>query len=297
MFHRFVRSQHSRVLVAAGVTSFVATVTATVHVQSSSCSSAVVKEETSNLVILSGTANRQLSEDVAKLLHSRLLDVTTRRFSDGEINCVINESIRGKDVFIVQTCAAPVNDNIMELLLTVAAARRAGAHNVTTVIPYFGYKYHRRGMPISTTYSSRFLWSAASDLAKMLQTVGVDNVVSVDLQRPGQGHEATFFPETIPVETINTSDIFADYFSHQIDPPLAKVVVVSANSQCVKKARKFQRKLKQESGLDEVDYAVFIGDATQKPSPHDLLGDVSGADVIIIDDIVGKSCTTFSFYN
>ena len=292
MFHRFVRSQHSRVLVAAGVSSVVATVTAGVQVQSSSCSSAVVKEETSNLVILSGTANRQLSEDVAKLLHSRLLDVTTRRFSDGEINCVINESIRGKDVFIVQTCAAPVNDNIMELLLTVAAARRAGAHNVTTVIPYFGYKYHRRGMPISTTYSSRFLWSAASDLAKMLQTVGVDNVVSVDLQRPGQGHEATFFPETIPVETINTSDIFADYFTHQIDPPLAKVVVVSANSQCVKKARKFQRKLKQASGLDEVDYAVFIGDATQKPSPHDLLGDVSGADVIIIDDIVGK---TFMF--
>ena len=240
--------------------------------------------------MLSGTANRKLSEDVAKLLNTRLLDVTTKRFSDGEINCVINESIRGKDVFIIQTCSAPVNDNIMELLLTVAAARRAGAHNVSAVIPYFGYKYHRRGMPISTTYNSRFLWSAASDLAKMLHTVGVDNVVSVDLQRAGQGHEATFFTEAIPVETINTSDIFAEYFATQIQPPMSKVVVVSANNQCVKKARKFQRKLKAASGLDEVDYAVFLGDASHKQSSHDLLGDVRGADVIIIDDIVGKLC-------
>lgn len=98
----------------------------------------------SNLVVLSGTANHALSEQIAGLLNTPLLDVTTKRFSDGEINCVINESIRGKDVFIIQTCAAPVNDNVMELLLTVAAARRAGANTVTTVIPYFGYKYHRR---------------------------------------------------------------------------------------------------------------------------------------------------------
>lgn len=98
----------------------------------------------SNLVVLSGSANLALSQQIAELLNTPLLDVTTKRFSDGEINCVINESIRGKDVFIIQTCAAPVNDNVMELLLTVAAARRAGANTVTTVIPYFGYKYHRR---------------------------------------------------------------------------------------------------------------------------------------------------------
>jgi N-terminal domain of ribose phosphate pyrophosphokinase len=98
----------------------------------------------SNVVVLSGSANLLLSQQIADLLKTPLLDVTTKRFSDGEINCVINESIRGKDVFIIQTCAAPVNDNVMELLLTVAAARRAGANTVTTIIPYFGYKYHRR---------------------------------------------------------------------------------------------------------------------------------------------------------
>ena len=62
---------------------------------------------------------------------------------------------------------------------------------MTAVIPYFGYKYHKRGLPISTSYQSRFLWSASFDVAKMLQAVGVDSVISVDLQRPGQGHEVT----------------------------------------------------------------------------------------------------------
>lgn len=110
-------------------------------VEASSSQAAITE---SNLVVLSGSANLVLSQQIAELLKTPLLDVTTKRFSDGEINCVINESIRGKDVFIIQTCAAPVNDNVMELLLTVAAARRAGANTVTTVIPYFGYKYHRR---------------------------------------------------------------------------------------------------------------------------------------------------------
>lgn len=108
------------------------------------------------------------------------------RFSDGEISIEINESIRGKDCFIIQTCAEPVNDNILELLLTITAARRSGAAKVTAVIPYFGYVHNRRGLPISTTYHSRFLWSASADFAKMLQTLGADKVISVDLQKAGQ---------------------------------------------------------------------------------------------------------------
>ena len=92
----------------------------------------------------------------------------------------------------------------------------------------------------------------------MLQAVGVDSVVSVDLQRPGQGHEACFFDCQIPVETISTNSAFAEYFKNNIDPPLKKVVIVSANTECVKKARKFQRKLKEVTGLEDVEYAVFM---------------------------------------
>lgn len=115
------------------------------------------------------------------------------RFSDGEILIEINESIRGKNCVLIQSCAAPVNDNILEMLLTITAARRSGATTVTVVVPYFGYKHNRRGLPISTTYHSRFLWSAAGDFAKMLEVVGADKVISVDLQRSGEGdvpHEA-----------------------------------------------------------------------------------------------------------
>jgi ribose-phosphate pyrophosphokinase len=102
----------------------------------------------------------------------------------------------------VQPCAAPVGDSIMELLLTISCARRAGASKISAVIPYFGYKHHRRGSSISQKQlHSRFLTSGAMDFAKMLEVVGVDTVLAVDLQRPGQGHEACFFDTDIPLET------------------------------------------------------------------------------------------------
>ena len=178
------------------------------------------------------------------------------------------------------------------------------------------------------TLSSNDHNPASTDLAKMLQAVGVDSVVSVDLQRPGQGHEACFFDSQIPVETISTNSVFAEYFRDNIDPPLKKVggllfvcvcgclcvsecvcvykclcgylfvdvcicvcahvcvtvcvslthslfycpsppllhpqvVIVSANTECVKKARKFQRKLKEITGLEDVEYAVFMRGKTR----------------------------------
>ena len=125
----------------------------------------------------------------------------------------VNSQLRGKDVFIVQSCAAPVNDSIMELLLTVSCARRAGASRIIAVIPYFGYKHHRRWSPISSRKNSRFLSSGAMDFAHMLQEMGVDRVVAVDLQRSGQGHEACFFDNQVPLETIVTNDLFVDYIA------------------------------------------------------------------------------------
>lgn len=157
-------------------------------------------------IIISGTASKKLANDICDQLGVRLSSANMERFSDGEIFVRFNESLREKDVFIVQTCAPPVNDNVMELLLSVAAAKRSGgmslqfhkcrpmrltdhhdiyllASSVTAVIPYFGYKHNRRGLPISTTHHSRFLWNAAGDLGKMLQVVGVVKVVSVDLDK------------------------------------------------------------------------------------------------------------------
>jgi ribose-phosphate pyrophosphokinase len=248
--------------------------------------------EDPDISIISGTANRPLSDKIALTLGRDLSDVDIKQFADGEISIVINESMRGKDVFILQTCASPVNDSVMELLLSVAAAKRSGANSVTAIIPYFGYKLNRRGLPISTTHHSRFLWSAASDLAKMLLVMGVDKVISVDLQRPGQGHEACFFHQSLPAETITTHDLFTEYFHKTLsnDTPL---VIVSPNTELVKKAKKFQSKLSQLRPSQEIECAAFLRSDSDlsyvKGAPLELQGDVRGKDVVLIEDYIDSA--------
>jgi hypothetical protein len=126
----------------------------------------------SNMSLISGTAHRQLAEEVSREMKLPLSQASLQRFADGEVSIQIIDNIRGQDVFIIQPCAAPVNDSIVELLLTVSCARRSGARRVIAVIPYFGYKHHRRGNAISTKHNSRFLWSGAGDFALMLQELG-----------------------------------------------------------------------------------------------------------------------------
>jgi ribose-phosphate pyrophosphokinase len=244
------------------------------------------EKDFSNMAIISGSSNRKLAEDIVSNLGTKLTEMDVFRFSDGEVNCNIKESVRGKDVFIIQTCAVPVNDNIMELLLSVTAARRAGANRVIAVVPYFGYKYHQRGIPLSTLYSSRFLWSASADLAKMLQTVGIDGVLSVDLQRPGQGHEACFFDSDIPVETVSATDLFVNYFKKtNLQEP---IVIVSPNGENIKRARKFHKKLKIATKLDNIQYATSIHDNINLHN-SEILGNITGADVIIVADVVDSA--------
>lgn len=241
--------------------------------------------------IISGTANKSLSQRISTLLGRNLSDVDIHKFSDGEISIQINESMRGKDVFIIQTCSPPVNDRIMELLLSVAAAKRSGATTVTAIIPYFGYKLNRRGLPISSTHHTRFLWNAAGDLAKMLQVAGVDKVISVDLQRTGQGHEACFLKAQLPAETISTNDLFVDYFQKKLDPT-CPIVIVAANIENVKKAKKYQKKLSLGLPTANVDCAAFLRTDAEssifKGAQLELQGDVKGKDVVLIEDYIGK---------
>lgn len=209
-----------------------------------------------SLTLISGTAHRDLAESISKEIGVPLCQASVSRFADGEVSVTINDNIRGQDVFIVQTCAAPVNDSIVELLLTVSCARRANVRRITAVIPYFGYKHHRRGNAISTKHHSRFLWSGAGDFAAMLQEMGVDRVITVDLQRPGQGLEASFFDNTVPLETILTTEIFINKLLHEqklVEP----VTVVAPNAECYSKARKFQSLL-QKNLASEVKLLTFF---------------------------------------
>ncbi len=198
-----------------------------------------------NLTLLSGSAHRQLAESIAHEIKIPLCKATLSRFADGEVSVQILDNVRGQDVFIIQPCAAPVNDSIMELLLTVSCARRSGARRVVAVIPYFGYKHHRRGNAISTKHNSRFLWSGAGDFALMLQELGVDHIIAVDMQRPGQGSEACFFDNQVPVETIVTTDLFIDNLlnKQKLSGPLT---IVAPNAECYKKAKKFQGELQKK---------------------------------------------------
>lgn len=249
-----------------------------------------------SLLLISGTAHKVLAEEISSLIGKSLSDTSIKRFSDSEVSIQVNDSIRGKNVFIIQPCAAPVNDSIMELLLTISTAKRAGANRVTAVVPYFGYKHHRRSMSTSTRHQSKFLSSGAMDVAKMLQEMGVDHVVAVDVQRPGQGHEACLMDNNIPLEVIVTTDLMIDYFvkNVKLDNP---IVVVSPNAECVKKARKFQLGFRKGYNR-EVKLASFFHSTTGSgPTDVDklelLLGkaQIAGSDVVIVDDMVDSAET------
>ena len=115
-----------------------------------------------------------MAEEIAKHLDLRLGNITVGRFADGEVNVQVNEHIRGKDVYLVQPTLPPVNESLMELLLMISTMRRASARKITAVIPYYGYARQDRKMQARVPIS-------AADVARLLEAMGVDRVVSVDL--------------------------------------------------------------------------------------------------------------------
>jgi len=254
------------------------------------------KRDLSSLILVSGTSHTALTKEIAGLIEVPVSNATILRFSDGEVSIQMNDSLRGNDVVIVQSCASPVNDNIIELLLTVSCARRAGAKRVIAVIPYYGYKAHRRGSALSTKFQSRFLSSGAMDFAKMLQEMGVDRVISVDLQRPGQGQEACFFDTSVPLEVVLSTNLMIDHIAKNVK--LAdRLVVVAPNAETFKKARKFQAGLQQKLGRTVQLVSFFASDSGSGPTDTttlELVGDIQNlkeADVVIVDDMVDTAGT------
>lgn len=252
------------------------------------------------LKIFSGSSHFQLADDIARRLGTRVGRLKLGRFADGEVQCQIGESVRGKDVYLVQSLCNPVNENILELLLMASTMRRASAKRVTVVVPYYAYRQHRRGSPIATSLNSRFLHSAAADVAKMLEVMGVDRVIAVDLQRPGQGHEACFFSSKVPVETVETVMAGVEYFSTQVKQLKSPVVVLSPNSECLKKARKFELGLRRWLPKLETSLAAYVergsssrGVDTDRIPLTELVGDVKGANVILVDDMVDSGSKIF----
>lgn len=226
-------------------------------------------------VLFTGNANIPLAKEIADYLEVPLGVSTVTRFNDGEISIQIEESVRNKDVFIVQsncpTETQSINDNLMELYLLVRTVKRASANSITAIIPYYGYarqdrKTHSR-VPIS-----------AADVALMLEVAGVDRVVTIDLHC---GQIQGFF-QYAPVDNLHVASMFASYFS---DKMLDNVVIVSPDAGGVERAREFQDSLAKRGVLAELAIICKQRLKAGVIGNMQLIGNVKDADVIIIDDI------------
>ena len=221
--------------------------------------------------IFTGTAHPQFAKDVAEHLNVSLSKASVGKFSDGEISVQIDESVRGKDVFIIQPTGAPVNDNLMELLIMVDALKRSSAKTITAVIPFFGYARQDRKAAPRVPISAKLV-------ANMIQTAGVDRVVTIDLHA---GQIQGFFD--IPVDNLYGSLIFSDYVKSKNIP---NPIIASPDIGGVARARQFAGIL----GLD----MVIVDKRREKANESEvmnIIGDVTGKDVILIDDMIDTAGT------
>ena len=221
--------------------------------------------------VFSGTANQELSRQIAKYLGIPLSEASIKRFSDGEISVQIGESVRGKDVFIIQSTCAPTDTNLMELLILTDALKRSSASTVTAVIPYFGYaRQDRKAAPrVSIT---------AKPVANMIEIAGIDRVVTMDLHA---GQIQGFFD--IPVDNLYGTITFINYLKNK---HLSNPIVASPDVGGVARARSLAKQL-------NLDLAI-IDKRREKANESEVMnviGDANGKDVILIDDMVDTAGT------
>jgi ribose-phosphate pyrophosphokinase len=218
------------------------------------------------LAIFSGNANPELAKDICENLKVKLQDALVGKFSEGEIRVKINENVRGKDVFIVQPTCPPSNDNLMELLIMIDALRRASAHRITAVIPYFGYaRQDRKDQPrVPIT---------AKLVANLLTTSGANRILTMDLHA---GQIQGFFD--IPVDHLFSVGVFVDYL---LKMNIKDLVAVSPDVGSIKMARAYAKRV--SAGLAIIDKRRVSPD---KAEAIHIMGEVEDKNVVIVDDMV-----------
>ncbi len=222
-------------------------------------------------MLFSGTANKELAIEISKYLEQPLSLAKITRFSDGEINVKIQESVRGKDVFIIQPTSAPANANLMELLIMVDALKRSSAKSITAVVPYYGYARQDRKAEPRVPISAKLV-------ANLMETAGITRLVTVDLHASQiQG----FFD--IPVDNLYGAVLFNDYVKSK---NLKNPIVASPDIGGVARARYFAKTM----GLD----MVIVDKRRERANESEvmnIIGDVNGKDVIMIDDMIDTAGT------
>lgn len=222
--------------------------------------------------LLSCNSNLPLAQEISKYLEVPLTNASVKRFADQEVFVEINENVRGEDVFIIQSTSAPANDNIMELLVCLDALRRASARRVTAVMPYFGYARQDRKMGSRTPITAKLV-------ANIITEAGANRVLTIDLHA---GQIQGFFD--IPLDHLYAAPVMVDDIAkhHDVD----NVLIVSPDVGGVVRARALANRL--QAGLAIVDKR------REKPGSSEvmnIIGDVSGKDCILLDDIVDSAGT------
>jgi len=233
-----------------------------------------------DLRLFSGTANVELATEIARKLKTKLSRCHIQPYADGEIGIQILENVRGKDVYIIQPTCPPggINNNLMELILMISTMRRASAQTITAVLPYYGYarqdRKNQSRVPIS-----------AADVARLLESMGVDRVIAVDLHC---GQIQGFFGPRTPCDNLNGALVALPYFQKL---GLQKCVVVSPDAGGVFRAKSFRDKL-NELGVDS-SLAMIVKQRVRAGviGQMDLVGDVEGCDCVIVDDMIDTAGT------
>src|ERR687892_1231256 len=224
----------------------------------------------SQMLLLSGSANRPLAEEVAAHLGQLLCQVTLRRFADGELFVKIDENVRGRDVYIIQPTNPPA-ENMIELLLLMDAAKRASAARVTSVIPYFGYARQDRKDQPRVAISAKLM-------ANMVSMAGADRVLAMDFHQ----HQLQGFFD-LPVDHLYAAPVLV---SHYRQKALRDLVIVAPDVGSAKMARGFAKRL--NASLAIID--------KRRPKPNvsevvNVVGDVEGHDCILVDDMIDTAGT------
>ena len=227
-----------------------------------------------DIKLFTGNSNPALAEEICKLIGTKLGEAEVKSFADGEASVSLYESVRGSDVFLINSTCKPVNDSLMELLIMIDACKRASAGRVTAVIPYFGYARQDRKAKSRDPISAKLV-------ANMLTAAGADRVLTMDLHASQiQG----FFD--IPVDNLLGNPVFVDYYAKKFGSKAEDMVVVSPDVGSVARARTFAQKLHMNLAI--------VDKRRQKANQCEVMnviGDVAGKDCILFDDMVDTAGT------
>jgi ribose-phosphate pyrophosphokinase len=224
-----------------------------------------------DFIIFSGNSNPALSKEVCSYLNVALGGEKVKRFSDGEIQIEIDENVRSKDIFVIQSICSPVNENLVEMLLMLDALKRASAASITAVIPYYGYARQDKKVAPRVPISAKLV-------ADMLTVAGASRVITMDLHA---GQIQGFFD--IPVDNLFAAPVLIDHIRNNFNDDL---VIVSPDAGGVERARAFAKRL--NAGLAIID--------KRRETPNEakamaVVGDVAGKIVVILDDMVDTAGT------